>query len=68
MYYPSPWHATSDCTPDMSPADCKFDLNVPNNCTGRCTKRPASLKAWYTNYTFIPGAATLPEDMYDQWG
>ena len=68
MYLPSPWHATSDCTPEMSPKDCKFDLKVPAwpDCTGRCS-RTAYLKAWFTNYTVIPGEATLPEDMYDQW-
>ena len=65
MYYPSPWHATSDCTPEMSPKACKFDLRVPSNCTGRCS-RTASKNAWFTNYTAIPGEATLPEDMYDQ--
>ena len=66
MYYPSPWHATSDCTPDMSPKDCKFDLKVPSDCTGRCS-RTAYLKGWFTNFTVIPGDATLPDEMYDQW-
>jgi len=68
MYLPSPWHATSDCTPEMSPKDCKFDLKVPAwpDCTSRCS-RTASKNAWFTNYTAIPGEATLPEDMYDQW-
>ena len=66
MYYPSPWHATSDCTPDMSPKDCKFDLKVPSDCTGRCS-RTAYLKGWFTNFTVIPGEATLPDEMYDQW-
>ena len=67
MYYPSPWHATSDCTPDMSPDDCKFELKIPNNCTGRCSKSTGYLKAWFTNHTVVPGHPILPEDMYDPW-
>ena len=67
MYYPSPWHATSDCTPDMSPDDCKFELKIPNNCTGRCSRSTGYLKAWFTNHTVIPGHPILPEDMYDPW-
>ena len=27
-YYPMPWHATSECTADMSPADCEFKLQA----------------------------------------
>ena len=27
-YYPMPWHATSECRADMSPADCEFKLQA----------------------------------------
>jgi len=66
MYYPTPWHATSVCSSENSPHDCKFEMKVTTNCTGRCS-RSAGSTAWFTNYTFIPGEATLPEDMYDDW-
>ena len=75
MYYPMPWHATSDCTPDMSPHDCKFALKIDyppgeecthNSSTNGCS-RSASHTAWFTNYTTVP-EVTLQEEMFDEWG
>merc|ERR1712227_124163 len=69
MYYPMPWHATSDCTPDMSPHDCKFALKIDyppgeecthNSSTNGCS-RSASHTAWFTNYTTVP-EVTLQEE------
>merc|ERR1719232_2172725 len=38
MYYPMPWHATSDCTPDMSPHDCRFALKIEYPEGQECTQ------------------------------
>jgi len=70
MYYPMPWHATSDCTPDMSPHDCRFALKIEypegqectqNSTTNGCSQS-AQHTAWFTNYTSVP-EVTLEEDM-----
>ena len=74
MYYPMPWHATSDCTPDMSPHDCKFAMKITyppgEECTHNSTTNGCSASAahtaWFTNFTSVP-EVTLPEDMFDQW-
>ena len=57
-FYPSPWHATSDCDPNSySKRNCRFGLNIPE--TG-CTRgsngcsRSAGRVAWFTNYTSVP--------------
>ena len=74
MYYPMPWHATSDCTPDMSPHDCRFALKIEypegqectqNSTTNGCSQS-AQHTAWFTNYTSVP-EVTLEEEMFDQW-
>jgi len=75
MYYPMVWHATSECTPDMSPHDCKFTLKVPdppggetcthNSTTNGCS-RQGSHTAWFTNFTSVP-EVTLQEEMFDAW-
>merc|ERR1712204_134089 len=64
MYYPSPWHATSECTPDtMYPKQCKFELkDKSQKCVDGCN-RGAGLTTWFTNFTVVP-EATLEEDMY----
>ena len=56
------WHATSECTPDMSPHDCKFTLKVPEppeeKCTHNSTTNGCSNQghhtAWFTNFTSVP--------------
>merc|ERR1712131_441633 len=75
MYYPMDWHATSECTPDMSPHDCKFTLKVPdppgeetcthNSTTNGCS-RQGSHTAWFTNFTSVP-EVTLQGEMFDPW-
>ena len=69
MYYPSPWHATSECTPDtMYPKQCKFEMIDKSQ---KCVKgsngcnRGAGGVSWFTNFTVVP-EATLEEDMYAQ--
>ena len=70
MYYPSPWHATSECTPNtMPPRECKFDMWVEaNGCThgSNGCSRTAGRTAWFTNYTVVP-KVTIEEDMFDKW-
>ena len=66
------WHATSECTPDMSPHDCKFTLKVPdppggetcthNSTTNGCS-RQGSHTAWFTNFTSVP-EVTLQASIY----
>jgi len=64
MYYPNPWWATSQCTPDESPESCKFDLEPPpTDCTGRCRKS-MGLVAFFTNYTVVE-ERTLPKEFFD---
>merc|ERR1711872_886173 len=68
------WHATSECTPDMSPHDCKFTLKVPEppeeKCTHNSTTNGCSNQghhtAWFTNFTSVP-EVTLQEEMFDPW-
>ena len=31
MYYPAPWHATNDCSPNGSPFNCDYLAQVPKN-------------------------------------
>ena len=74
MYYPMVWHATSECTPDMSPHDCKFTLKVPdppggetcthNSTTNGCS-RQGSHTAWFTNFTSVP-EVTLQASIYQK--
>jgi len=66
MYNPTPWYATSDCSSPY-PGDCSFELRVPSNCTGNNCRSDIGKNAFFTNYTFVPGEATLPEKMYDDW-
>lgn len=64
MYFPNPWWATSECTPDMSPDDCKFGhFKLSSGCTGSCSGS-TGLVAWFTNYTVVQ-EATLPEEFFD---
>jgi len=64
MYFPNPWWATGECSPDMSPEACKFDLKLPSTgCKGRCNKG-TGLVAFFTNYTVVQ-EATLPEEFFD---
>ena len=59
-FYPNPWHATSNCDPNLhSPLRCKFDLEIEISPTG-CTvgsngcDSTAGRTAWFTNYTSVP--------------
>jgi len=64
MYYPNPWPATHECTPDMGPGACKFNLNLKSTgCTGRCGKS-MGLVAFFTNYTVVE-KRTLPKEFFD---
>ena len=69
MYYPSPWHATSECTPDtMYPKQCKFEMkDKSQTCVAGSNgcNRGAGGTSWFTNFTVVP-EATLEEDMYAQ--
>ena len=69
MYYPSPWHATSECNPDtMYPKECKFELkDKSQKCehgSNGCN-RGAGWVSWFTNFTVVP-EATIEEEMYAQ--
>ena len=72
MYYPTPWWATKECSPDSLPWKCGFgELGLGD--TG-CTPRPApsppgcskltELVSWFTNFTFVE-ERTLPEEFID---
>ena len=64
MYFPNPWWATSECTLDMRPDDCKFGLKIPSTgCKGSCSNS-AGLVSFFTNYTVVQ-EATLPEEFFD---
>ena len=73
MYYPWPWHATTECSPNENPKHCHYDLQAPipqKHCEGEikseCRFHMGETE-WYTNFTYIPGEATLPDEMYDEW-
>jgi len=64
MYYPSPWWATSECSPDLNPESCEFNLKLPpTGCTGYCSKQ-TGLVAFFTNYTVVE-KRTLPKKYLD---
>ena len=64
MYYPSPWWATSECSPDLNPESCEFNLKLPSTgCTGYCSKQ-TGLVAFFTNYTVVE-KRTLPKKYLD---
>ena len=78
MYYPWTWHASNTPSPTESPKHFHFDLEVPvpnKHCKEDTTQQRTDRKCrtwmgiseWYTNYTYIPGEPTLPEDMYDEF-
>ena len=73
MYYPWPWHATTECSPNENPKKCHYNLQVPipeKHCEGEikseCRFHMGEAE-YFTNFTHIPGEATLPDEMYDEW-
>ena len=78
MYYPWTWHASNTPSPTKSPKHFHFELEVPvpnKHCKEDTNQQRSDRKCrtwmgiaeWYTNYTYIPGDPTLPEDMYDEF-
>ena len=75
MYYPYVWHAKN--TPSLDKSPNKFKFIVPpipeEHCNEDAPANPSGcnydqgISEFFTNYTFIPGEATLPEEMYDKW-
>ena len=72
MYSPSPWWATSDCSPnEQKYTECQFRLQVPqpeveedrcfkDETTNGCS-RSGGRNAWFTNFTRVP-EVTLDEE------
>ena len=64
MYYPNPWWATNECSPDENPESCGFDMNAGDlGCEGRC-RNSMGLTAFFTNYTVVE-KRTLPKEFLD---
>jgi len=75
MYSPSPWWATSDCSPNEQKfVDCKFGLSVPkpelkedrcfkDETTNGCS-RSGGRNAWFTNFTRVP-EVTIDKEFID---
>jgi len=64
MYYPNPWWATKECSPDENPESCGFDMNAGSfGCEGRC-RNSMGLTAFFTNYTVVE-KRTLPKEFLD---
>ena len=76
MYYPYVWYAKN--TPPLTIAPTKFEFidppipeehcqeDAPANPSG-CRFGGLGFRQWFTNYTFIVGEPTLPEEMLDKW-
>ena len=75
MYSPSPWWATSDCSPNEQKfVECKFGLSVPkpelkedrcfkDETTNGCS-RSGGRNAWFTNFTRVP-EVTIDKEFID---
>merc|ERR1712029_1065059 len=75
MYSPSPWWATSDCSPNEQKfVECKFGLSVPkpelkedrcfkDETTNGCS-RSGGRNAWFTNFTRVP-VVTIDKEFID---
>merc|ERR1719419_1273608 len=70
MYFPNPWWSQSECSENMSPADCEFHCykeeefasNCEPNGNMRCNRGcNLGVMAFFTNYTFV-GERTIQKE------
>ena len=76
MYYPYVWYAKN--TPSLDKGPTKFAFFEPpipeEHCQEDAPANPVGCRygglrftQWFTNYTFIAGEPTMPEEMLDKW-
>merc|ERR1719357_466170 len=70
MYFPNPWWSQSECSENMSPADCEFHCYKEEEFASNCEPKDnmgcnrgcnLGVMAFFTNYTFV-GERTIEKE------
>jgi len=70
MYFPNPWWSQSECSENMSPADCEFHCYKEEEFASNCEPKGnmgcnrgcnLGVMAFFTNYTFV-GERTIEKE------